>query len=238
MEKQCDDLLEALEKEEVVEVVAEKPVKTKQQSNNEIVKCKKHDKGRCFFGPKCNFSHSSNTVCKTFSKLGFCNGEEECPDRHPTGVCLQWRRAICDKDLHCFYQHPQKEHGSLARGGNKKETEEGKRKRSSSSEPSPSKSAKTKTEISSPKVDPFLYDRMSKLEKELEFHRKNMNINPAQPQPMYMMAPAPGTPAPPVWSAMGPCPAPGGSNITTGPWGNIIHEQRMPGMTQFYQTNQ
>ena len=36
-------------------------------------------------------------------------------DRHPAGVCLQWRRALCDKGAQFFYQHPDTEYGSLTK---------------------------------------------------------------------------------------------------------------------------
>ena len=114
LEKQCYDLIEALDKEETVEKVKEKSDK-RTNSENANAKCKRHDTGSCHFGTNCNYSHVSNNVCKVFSKFGFCNDEEKCEDRHPTGVCLQWRRSLCDRGLQCFYQHPEKEYGTLAR---------------------------------------------------------------------------------------------------------------------------
>lgn len=245
LEKQCDSLLEALEKEETIEIVSEKK-SMKPKPENENAKCRKHDKGRCFFGPKCSFSHTSNNVCKTYSKLGFCEEEERCLDRHPTGVCLQWRRAICDKGVKCFYQHPDKEYGSISKEGSSKDAQEVKRKRSNSGSFSPSvKAPRTESERSiTSAADPFLYERMAKLEKEVEMYRRNnqqQHLN--QPQQMFMMAPnvAQAQPTPQSWSAVAACPGQGGSNITTagGSWGNMMpQELRMPGMTQFYQPSQ
>ena len=157
------------------------------------MKCRKHDKGRCFFGPKCNFTHASNSVCKVYSKLGVCPNEDDCQDRHPAGVCLQWRRALCEKGVQCFYQHPDKEYGSLTKDDSDKIN---KRKRSNSNEPSPSKtsarnSATKPSETGNnqkPITEHFLYERMILMEKELEnYRRKNLIQHPPQP-PMFMMA--------------------------------------------------
>ena len=182
LEKQCDDLLEALEKEETVETVSEKKsVKNKPVHEREDTKCKKHDKGKCFHGSKCNYSHTSNIVCKSFSKFGFCRDEEECINRHPAGVCLHWRRAVCEKGLRCFYQHPDKDYGSLSRDGGHKDAQEPKRKRSSSygSPPQSLKVSRTETERAKSSGDSFLAERLAKLKKEVEFHRRNQ-VSPAQ----------------------------------------------------------
>ena len=244
LEKQCDDLLEALEKDEEIQIVGQKPTKDKKAVNDNS-KCKKHDKGRCHFGPKCNFEHASNTVCKAFSKMGFCKDEDECPDRHPAGVCLQWRRALCEKGLLCFYQHPDKEYGTLAKEGSYRGDQESKRKRSNSNEYFPTTksvrtlySNSTETETAKPSTDHFLYERMCKLEKELEF-QKRKSMQP--PVYKYMMTPS-LTPAPPTthpWATVAACPTPAGSSMNMGPWGSMVtQEQPTHGMSQFYQSSQ
>ena len=248
LEKQCDDLFEALEKDEVIETVKKNVPKEKPTEKTDN-KCKKHDKSRCHFGPKCNFAHTSNTVCKTFSKHGFCKDEEECPERHPTGVCLQWRRSICEKGLQCFYQHPDKEHGTLAKEGATKEAEFVKRKRSSSNESSPNnKSARTNDSgtRSTNSNGNFLYERMFAIEKELENQKRRNSVPiPTQP-PVYMMAPPSMVPqhptqthtAPTAWSTVAACPPPGMSGMM-GPYPGLVpHEQNTPAMYQYYQQNQ
>ena len=240
LEKQCDDLIEALDKDETVEKVEKVKEKSDKRNNSENAnsKCKRHDTGRCHFGTNCNYSHVSNIVCKAFSKIGFCSDEERCKDRHPTGVCLQWRRSLCDRGLQCFYQHPEKEYGTFARD-DRRVNEEGKRKRSYSNE-SPPTSKSTKPTESERKSNPdsFLYERMSKLEKELEFQkRKSFVPHPSQPQ-MYMINPN-TAPAPLPTQGWPACATPGGSSMTLGPWGSMMmQEQQMPSMSHYYQANQ
>ena len=146
---------------------------------------------------------------------------------------------MCEKGLKCFYQHLDKEYGSVTKGGGSKDDEEVKRKRSNSNGSPPSvKIPRTDQERLNPAADPFLYERMAKLEKEVDFYRRNnLQQNPGQSQPMYMMAPnvAQAPPTPHSWTAVPTCPVPGGPSTTTtrGPWGNM-----MPSMTQFYQPSQ
>jgi hypothetical protein len=253
LEKQCDDLLEALEKDEIVETIKRPTNNTptnnekKRTVEKQTSKCKKHDKGRCHFGPKCMYVHSSNSVCRSYSKYGFCKEEDECLDRHPEGVCLQWRRSLCDKGLQCFYQHPDREYGSLAKEGLSRGSEETKRKRSQSNEsPPPPKSAGAFNKDIEPanSKDHFLSERMFALEKEIENQKRRSSVQmPTQP-PVFMMAPnvipQHQTPTPQPWSTVTACPPPGVSGMmgSMGPFTNVAaQEQHIPGIFQYYQPN-
>ena len=52
-------------------------------------------------------------MCKSFIKIGYCENYDQCPLRHPEGICLHWRRGHCEKDSQCFYRHPDEELGTV-----------------------------------------------------------------------------------------------------------------------------
>ena len=57
----------------------------------------------------------SKLVCSSFSKFAQCENEQTCPSRHPTGACIRWKKGVCNKNLECFYRHPEGEEGSEGR---------------------------------------------------------------------------------------------------------------------------
>ena len=64
----------------------------------------------------------------SYSKIGFCENQEQCPKRHPVGICLHWKRGYCDKEeATCFYRHPEEEFGVMKGDGSR--TPDLKRKR-------------------------------------------------------------------------------------------------------------
>ena len=73
-------------------------------------KCKHNDKAICLRKESCQYIHSK-LVCSKYSKFSKCENEETCPRRHPSGICNRWKRGLCDKDVECFYRHPDGEEG-------------------------------------------------------------------------------------------------------------------------------
>ena len=95
----------------------------------------------------------------SYSKIGFCENQEECPKRHPVGVCLHWRRGYCDKEeASCFYRHPDDEFGVMKNDGSR--TPDMKRKRTLSGQ----------NIASSPKSSEnhFLYQKVLDITRQLE----------------------------------------------------------------------
>ena len=128
-------------------------------------KCSFNDKGRCREGPDCHYQHS-NVVCKSFSKHGSCDNYDDCLLRHPTGICLHWKKGHCNKDDMCFYRHPADEFGSMMDS----QSPNMKRKRTFSNPNSPNQ----------PNVSTdnhFLYQKYIQVSKELDAEKaKNSNL--------------------------------------------------------------
>ena len=99
-------------------------------------KCITNDKGICHLGRSCYFTHS-RFLCRSYSKIGRCEDDISCQLRHPTGICIDWRRGVCEQDDQCLYRHPNEDHGTLQSRSSYQNEDEGKRKRTSSPIPAP-----------------------------------------------------------------------------------------------------
>ena len=96
------------------------------------------------------------------------------------------------------------------------------------SSPQSLKVSRTETERAKSSGDSFLAERLAKLEKEVEFHRRNqVQPSPSHPQPVYMVTPnmAHAPSAPQSW----PAGAAATGTASGGSWG---------GMTQYYHPTQ
>ena len=163
LEKQVDDLIETCGQKLTdvnrrVSFENQKSIEKTVDKSQSQVKCFHNDKGRCRNGDECGFAHS-NVVCKSFSKLAFCENQEQCPLRHPTGICMYWRGGQCEKEFMCFYRHPEDEFGSMKNDGQR--TPDLKRRRTFSNQNiscSPDRSSENN----------FVYQKVLELTKQLE----------------------------------------------------------------------
>ena len=80
--------------------------------------------------------------------------------RHPTGVCLHWKKGYCERDSLCFYRHPDEEFGAMV-SNDGSNSPNFKRKRTFSNQNTPNVA-------SNPSENNFLYQKVLELTKELE----------------------------------------------------------------------
>ena len=119
LETQIENLIEALGKGSSKPEV---PLESNEGSRREYqeepvkknIKCKHNDKAICLRKESCQYTHNK-LVCSKYSKFSNSENEETCPRRHPSGICNRWKRGLCDKDIECFYRHPDGEEGSESR---------------------------------------------------------------------------------------------------------------------------
>ena len=168
LEKQIEDLIDAC---------GQKPAETNRKvafeapnmNEKSKTKCMHNDKGKCRYCPSCNFEHS-NIVCKSYSKVGFCENYDQCLLRHPVGVCLHWKRGRCEKDdALCFYRHPDDEFGSVHENDGSK-SPNFKRKRTFSNQ-NISHSSNNSSE------NHFLYQKVLDLTRKLEEQKVVQNVS-------------------------------------------------------------
>ena len=156
LENQVENLIEAVGKRDANKECTES---VEPQSRNvpesqvmqTTVKCRHNDKAICNRKETCQYTHSK-LVCSSYSKFAQCENEQICPRRHPTGACNRWKKGVCNKDLECFYRHPEGEEA----------TESRKRMLSGDQTPQTSKSQKMTEE------DHFLFQKMIEREKKAQ----------------------------------------------------------------------
>ena len=126
------------------------------------IKCKFNDKGLCQFGAaNCRNLHSK-VVCQSFSKWGFCENEATCADRHPRGICNEWKRGVCSKTNECYFRHPEDEYGSQKQNDDVSFHHKRKRTMSQQFSPKTPKSPRTENKSQS-QNESFLYRKVMEL---------------------------------------------------------------------------
>ena len=98
----------------------------------------------------------------------WCN-DNSCQQKHPTGICIDWRRGVCEQDDQCLYRHPNEEHGTLQSRSSYQNEDEGKRKRTSSPIPAPPMKNMKETQSKDGKTfNNFSFKKMMEMEKRIE----------------------------------------------------------------------
>ena len=169
LENEVNNMIEILGKKD--SSVGNKPPSETREKEAQLYRPDGNPK-RCSFNNKtickndtCSFVHS-NFVCTTYSQFGKCDQGNQCPGKHPSGICNRWRDGNCHlKTEDCQFRHPE-----VITNENKEG--EHKRKRSSES-PFTSKAKNTKMDGRNENSrNDFLCESISNLHRKMDAYER------------------------------------------------------------------